>query len=175
MGFILTTCCTSHVMGHGSGSEGGSLLERQPAASLTWVVAHQGSQVPQGYSGNASFKGKRSVSGQVQRKVTWVCHKAMICCQLQSVDLSLQEPVLTPSLGTHTYPHHLWNSFWEVANKEVKWFIICHDAAFSYTSSLRSDWATDVLRVVLTSCHLAEYPACAFPSYSTSRLHCCLW
>lgn len=88
------------MMGHGSSSEGGSLLERQPAASLTWVVAHQGSQVPQGYSGNASFKGRRSVSGQVQRKVTWVHHKAMICGQLQYVDLSLQEPVLTPSLGT---------------------------------------------------------------------------
>lgn len=72
-------------------------------------------------------------------------------------------------------PHHLWNSFWEVANKEVKWFIICHDAAFSYTSSLCSDWATDVQRVALTSCHLAEYPACAFPSSYTSHLHCCLW
>lgn len=83
----------------GYSSEGGSLLERQPAASLTWVVAHQGSQVPQGYSGNDSFKG-RSVSGQEQRKVTCVHCKATICPQFQSVDLSLQEPMLTPSLGT---------------------------------------------------------------------------
>lgn len=164
MGFILTRFYASHVMGYSS--EGGSLLERQPAASLAWVVAHQGSQVPQGYSRNDSFKG-RSVSGQEQRKVTCVHHKATVCLYRSLCSLWALAPTPTTpqsmkfllgsgQLGRGMIYHLSWYCF---LLHIVPMFRLSHGCA-------KGSW----LHVIWPN----TLPTLFLPIY-TSHLHCCLW